>query len=83
MDELGSLNRAELGSLKELITEPSIRLRSPYGFNTENMLRRSSFIGLVNSKEFLNDSTGNRRFLCFEATIIDNLHNIPIDAVYA
>jgi len=31
----------------------------------------------------LNDTTGNRRFLCFEVISIDYLTKVPIDLVYA
>ncbi|MBC7509913.1 MAG: virulence-associated E family protein, partial [Ferruginibacter sp.] len=83
MDELENLNRTELGTMKEIITKSSIRMRRPYGYSTETMPRRASFAGSVNGKEFLSDTTGSRRFLCFEATAIDYHHGIPLDAVFA
>ena len=83
LDELENLNRGELGSLKAMITQQSIRVRRPYGRLAENMTRRASFMGSVNSSEFLRDDTGNRRFLCFEANKIEMDHNIDIDMVYA
>jgi len=83
LDELENLNKADLGALKGLITKGSIRVRRPYGFNSETMPRRASFIGSVNGKEFLNDATGNRRFLCFEVINIDYRHSIDMDLVYA
>ena len=83
LDELENLNKSDLGALKELITKGSIRLRRPYGYSSETMPRRASFIGSVNGKEFLNDTTGNRRFLCFEVIHIEYLHTINIDLAYA
>jgi predicted P-loop ATPase len=83
MDELENLNRADVDTLKELITKANIRVRRPYGFSTETMPRRASFMGSVNGKEFLNDPTGNRRFLCFEVTHIDYQHSVPLSAAYA
>lgn len=83
LDELENLNRGELGSLKAMITQQSIRVRRPYGRLAENMTRRASFMGSVNSSEFLRDDTGNRRFLCFEANKIDMDHNINMNLVYA
>jgi predicted P-loop ATPase len=83
MDELESLNRAQLGSLKEIITKSTIRLRRSYGRNNENMPRRASFAGSVNGKDFLSDTTGNRRFLCFEVTSIDYKNTVALSAVYA
>ncbi|MBD2701873.1 virulence protein [Spirosoma sp. BT702] len=75
LDELENLNKSEIGALKELITKTQINVRRPYGHNTEVLPRRASFIGSVNSAQFLNDTTGSRRFLCFEAlNIMTNSH---------
>lgn len=81
LDELENLNRSEIGSLKEVITKSQIRIRRAYGHNQEHMMRRASFAGSVNTKQFLNDATGSRRFLCFEVTNIEYNHSIPIDKV--
>lgn len=83
MDELEYLNKAELGNLKALITQSAIRLRKAYGIYTENFQRRASFMGSVNSAEFLTDSTGNRRYLCFNCISIHNDHQIHMDDVYS
>lgn len=39
-------------------------------------------MGSVNNKEFLQDQTGNRRFLCFTAERIDYNHTIDLDKVF-
>jgi len=83
MDELENMNRTEIGTLKEIITNTSIRIRRPYGHNNENMVRRASFMGSVNTSQFLNDSTGSRRFLCFEVTEIDYKHPVDMAKVYS
>lgn len=83
LDELENLNRTEIGSLKEIITKTHIRMRKAYGHNNENMPRRASFAGSVNTAQFLNDTTGSRRFLCFEVENIEYTHNIDIHKVYA
>lgn len=83
LDELENLNRTEIGSLKEIITKTHIRVRKAYGHNNETLPRRASFVGSVNTAQFLNDTTGSRRFLCFEVTNIEYHHNISIDNVYA
>jgi predicted P-loop ATPase len=83
LDELESLNKSELGDLKEMITKPAIRIRRPYGFFSEKFIRRASFTGSVNKSQFLNDTTGSRRFLCFEATQINYQKEIDMDLVYA
>lgn len=83
LDELENLNRSEIGSLKEIITKTHIRMRKAYGHNNENMPRRASFAGSVNTAQFLNDTTCSRRFLCFEVENIEYTHNIDIHKVYA
>lgn len=83
MDELENMNRSEIGSLKELITKSSIRVRKAYGVYSESYVRRASFCGSVNGKEFLSDTSGNRRFLCFEVQKIDYLQDINLNLVYA
>ncbi|WP_313307963.1 VapE domain-containing protein [Epilithonimonas hominis] len=83
LDELENLNRSEIGSLKEIITKTHIRMRKAYGHNNENMPRRASFAGSVNTAQFLNDTTGSRRFLCFEVEHIEYSHHIDISKVYA
>jgi hypothetical protein len=83
LDELENLNRSEIGSLKEIITKTQIRMRKAYGHNNETMPRRASFAGSVNTAQFLNDTTGSRRFLCFELEGIQYQHNVDINMVFS
>jgi predicted P-loop ATPase len=85
MDELSSLNSKNIEGLKQLITQKKMRVRKPYGFNPENLIKRATFCGSTNEDQFLFDNTGNRRFLCFKALDIhlDILREINIDFVYA
>jgi len=83
LDELENLNRSEIGSLKEIITKTQIRMRKAYGHNNETMLRRASFAGSVNTAQFLNDSTGSRRFLCFELEGIKYQHDVDINMAFS
>lgn len=83
LDELENLTKSEQGSIKEMITKSSINVRKPYGYNSETIPRRASFAGSVNGIEFLSDTSGSRRFLCFEVIDINNNHRVKIDRVYA
>ncbi len=83
LDELENLNRSEIGSLKEIITKTQIRMRKAYGHNNVTMPRRASFAGSVNTAQFLNDSTGSRRFLCFELEGIKYQHNVDINMAFS
>jgi hypothetical protein len=83
LDELENLNRSEIGSLKELITKTHIRIRRAYGHNNETLPRCASFAGSVNTVQFLNDTTGSRRFLSFEVTDIKYDHKVSLNDVYS
>lgn len=83
IDELQGLRASDIEALKALITSKELKIRRPYAVNHESLPHRASFTGSVNSKEFLSDVTGNRRFLCFEVQAIEYNHNVPLDKVYA
>ncbi len=83
MDELENLNKTKIGTLKEIITKPSISIRKAYGRHNINLPRYASFAGSVNQEQFLNDTTGSRRFLCNEVTRIDYQHEVSIDKAFA
>lgn len=83
LDELDSLSKTNIERLKEIITAFEVRERRPYAQFDDTMPRRASFMGSVNNKQFLNDTTGNRRFLCFEVNEIHNETAINMDNVYA
>ena len=83
LDELENMTRSEIGMVKEIITKSAIRVRRAYGHHSESLIRRASFMGSVNTMQFLTDTTGSRRFLCFEIKAIDYHHQIDINQVYA
>ncbi|HUI29339.1 MAG TPA: VapE domain-containing protein [Candidatus Acidoferrales bacterium] len=83
IDELDSMSKYDVGSLKSFITQESVDVRRPYGRRQENLPRRASLVASVNKDTFLVDETGNRRFLIFEVESINWNHNIDMDNVYA
>ena len=83
IDELGVLNSRDLEMLKDLITNGSINVRRVYARHSESMTRIASFVGSGNHKEFLSDTTGNRRFLCFDVKGVNYKHEVPIGKVYS
>src|SRR4030095_11423 len=83
LDELENLSKQQIGSLKEIITKSNIRIRRAYGRNNESLPRRASFAGSVNTAQFLTDTTGNRRFLCFNVSEIDYQNKIDMSLIYA
>ncbi|MFH2143307.1 MAG: VapE domain-containing protein [Bacteroidota bacterium] len=72
MDELATLSRAEINSLKSMFSKETIKIRRPYDKCPTSAPRRASFFGSTNKAEFLTDETGSVRWLCFELTGIIN-----------
>ena len=83
LDELENLNRRDLTSFKEMITRPGIRIRRPYGRNSDNLPRRASFIASVNYEQILTDMSGSRRYLCSSVTALNFLHTIDMNCAMA
>ena len=69
--ELESTLRGDLQMLKAFLTAESDELRRPYERAATKTPRRTSYIGTVNSTDFLIDTTGNRRFWTIPLTAID------------
>jgi hypothetical protein len=71
MDELSTLNRAEINTMKSMISRRNVNVRLPYGRRQVNHPRRANFVGSTNKDEFLTDETGSVRWQCFE--LIDKI----------
>lgn len=86
IDEIDALTDRELNQMKSLITATDVNERAAYGYSKERRLRLASFCASGNKKEFLTDTTGNRRWLPFEVESIDspflNPH-VPYELIYA
>lgn len=83
LDELENRNRFESGSLKEIIIKTQIQRRRAYVHNNEPLPRRASFAGSVNTAQFLNGSTGSRRFLCFDLESMQYQHDVDINLAFS
>lgn len=71
LGELSSMRKADIDQLKQFISQPTDRIRVPYGKLTESFPRQCIFIGTTNSSEYLKDTTGNRRFWPVQVTQCD------------
>lgn len=83
LDEMETLNKRDLSSLKELITRPSIKIRRPFERSAENLPHMASFIAGVNFLQVLSDPSGTRRYLCFDTLSINYDHDVDINGVMA
>lgn len=85
LDELATLSRRDINSLKALFSKETIKDRLPYDKKASVVPRRCSFVGSTNEMEFLMDETGSVRWLCFEIDKIDwdYSNKVDINLVYA
>ena len=84
-EELDAMRPTEVNTMKSVVTMPAIDERRPYGYHTEHMPHVASFCGTGNNVQFLNDATGNRRWLPFEVERIDDprLYPFNYEGIYA
>ena len=84
-EELDVMRPSEVNTMKTVVTMPFIDERRPYGHYMEHMPHVASFCGTGNNLQFLNDSSGNRRWLPFEVESIDSPREHPFDyeAIYS
>ena len=62
LGELESTFKSDIQALKAFFTQEFDTFRKPYGRSYEKVTRHSTYIATCNSKEFLIDETGNRRY---------------------
>jgi hypothetical protein len=85
LDELDSMKSEENNKLKTVSTMRFSDVRQPYDIFAEHRKIIASFCGTGNNVQFLNDPSGNRRWLPFEVESIVSPRDIPFDyeAIYA
>jgi len=71
LGEVESTLRSDIEKLKAFVTDPIDMYRLPYGRADVRLARRSSLCATCNSKEFLIDPTGNRRFWSVPVKSVD------------
>lgn len=85
--ELGELDstfrKADIAALKSFITSKSDVLRRAYARKESHYARRTVFFGSVNPREFLHDTTGNRRYWTIECEELDHSHGIDMQQCWA
>lgn len=85
LEEIDEMRPTELSQLKALVTMKGINERAAYGRNKEHRTHIASFCGTGNNIQFLNDPTGNRRWLPFEVEEIKdpNLYPFNYEGIYS
>lgn len=67
----GTFKKADIETLKSFLTREEDEIRAPYERRALVRPRMTTFCGSVNDAEFLNDSTGSRRFWPVQVSAID------------
>lgn len=86
MDELATLNKAEINTLKAMMSKDAVKVRIPFEKRPKLEQRRANFVGSTNKTEFLSDETGSVRWICFELMErfnFDYKKDIDIDDVWS
>jgi putative DNA primase/helicase len=71
LSELSGMNKSDVDSLKRFMSMKSDRFRPPYARLPIEAPRRCVFIGTTNNSDYLQDTTGNRRFWPVRVSKID------------
>jgi predicted P-loop ATPase len=79
LDELATLSRQDINSLKSIFSKVNVKVRPPFEKKAILMPRRASFFGSTNDVSFLTDHTGSVRWLCFRIEKIDWGYSKTID----
>ena len=85
--ELGELDatfrKSDIAQLKSFLTRDRDVIRRAYAKMESEYARRTVFFGSVNPREFLHDTTGNRRYWTIEAKWIEHSHGIDMQQLWA
>lgn len=84
LDELATLDKADINKLKSIFSRDRVKVRHPFGRKAITTPRRASFFGSTNDSQFLTDETGSVRWLCFEISTIDWAYTkIDVNMIWA
>ena len=88
--ELAGLRKAEVETIKHFVSKRDDSFRPAYGRVVETYKRQCVFFGTTNSKDFLRDATGNRRFLPVDVhaeqatkSVMIDLTQLEVDQIWA
>lgn len=62
VSELDAFRRTDVSRIKQFLSLRADRFRAAYGRNVKELPRSCIFFGTTNNSDFLQDTTGNRRF---------------------
>ena len=74
--ELDAFRRSDVSCIKQFLSLRADRYRAAYGRNVKELPRRCAFFGTCNNFDFLQDTTGNRRFWPVDVGVIPNKYTV-------
>lgn len=90
MAELSSMKRSEVEVVKQFISKSEDQFRPAYGRVVETYPRQCIFVGTTNESDFLQDPTGNRRFMPIDSnmrkatkSVFKDLTSYEVDQIWA
>lgn len=78
-----TVNKREAGALKDFFTKDVVNVRRPYARLATTGNSICSFCASVNSYDFLQDLTGNRRYLIIPVEDVNFLHEVDVLQLWA
>lgn len=85
--ELGELGatykKSDIDAIKNFISAPENAINVKFLARAEKNRRTTVFVSTVNEFSFLQDSTGNSRFMCLSVILCDIFHTIDMQQLYA
>lgn len=76
ISELDAFRRTDVSRIKQFLSLRADRFRAAYGKNVQEIPRACIFFGTTNTSDFLQDTTGNRRFWPVDTGEIKNTKNV-------
>lgn len=79
VSELDAFRKTDVSRIKQFLSLRADRFRAAYGRNVKEIPRSCIFFGTTNTSDFLQDTTGNRRFWPIDTGEIKNTKNVWTD----
>jgi predicted P-loop ATPase len=79
LDEMANFDRKDINAYKAIMSTSAIKVRRPYARTASYAPRIANVFGNTNKLDFLNDETGNVRWLCFELENINFEYSVKCD----
>ena len=85
LEEVDAFEGKEQSKLKSVSTAETIKVRRPYAKAPEKKPRMASLCATTNIEHILTDLSGNRRWLCFKVSSVDDPRtwNLDYEQLYA